>query len=132
MDYAPANFQNNTAGYYDVLNVSLDANKTEITQGYIAQLLILRPFESDITRDDGSLNLTILAKVEEVKKAHRILSNDVGRCVYDFDYLHTGIWKYLRCLFNARVRPTMGALSVSVWKLNWRPRAAAPYLATDQ
>ncbi|KAI8949749.1 hypothetical protein F4801DRAFT_580155 [Xylaria longipes] len=96
--YPQANFQNKTANYYDVLNISHNANATEIKLAYETQLTNLSPIE--FNPDLYFFNMTVHAKINEVNKAFQILQSK-SRCLYDFEFLGLGFWRYLRCWYNS-------------------------------
>ncbi|KAI1300870.1 hypothetical protein F5Y03DRAFT_408068 [Xylaria venustula] len=90
-------FQNSTATYYDVLNISHNATSSEIFQAYDYQLNILKSSSSAAVVYAGTINFTTMAKIGQTQKAYDILSGG-ERCLYDFEALGLGVIKYLRCV----------------------------------
>jgi hypothetical protein len=95
--YPQANFQNKTSNYYDVLNITYDANATDIEVARDALLSELAT--AAITTSTRAVNLTGMAKMEDVKQAYRYLQG-LGRCMYDFEFLGLGFLRYLRCWYE--------------------------------
>ncbi|KAI0490025.1 hypothetical protein F4859DRAFT_509601 [Xylaria cf. heliscus] len=69
--YTPASFQNKSANYYDVLNISQAANASEIKLAYETQISNLNPVETSASR--STFDFTAHAKMIEVAKAYSIL-----------------------------------------------------------
>ncbi|KAI1752581.1 hypothetical protein F4782DRAFT_530448 [Xylaria castorea] len=95
--YPQANFQNKSANYYDVLDISHDANAIEIELAYKTQLSNLSPTE--LSSSLSSFNFTAHAKIIEVERAFSILQG-MSRCLYDFEFLGLGISRYCRCWWD--------------------------------
>lgn len=93
--YPKPNFQNKSASYYDVLNISPDASAAKIKLAYETQLSYLS--STNISSSLSPLNFTIRAKVIEAKNAFSTLQNG-SRCLYDFEVLGLGIRRYLHCI----------------------------------
>ncbi|KAI0204969.1 hypothetical protein F4808DRAFT_456710 [Astrocystis sublimbata] len=88
ISYPQASFQNKTASYYDVLNISDDSSDVEIKSAYethISKLSLMK-----LPPGKSAINLTLRAKVLEVEKAFQILQGR-SRCLYDFEVLGLGI-----------------------------------------
>lgn len=94
--YPQANFQHNTSNYYDVLNITSDANANEIEIARDVRLSELA--ETTITTKAATINLTGRAQMEEVRQAFKYLQG-LDRCLYDFEVLGLGFQRYLRCWY---------------------------------